>query len=397
MKLRKIIDDFFRSDSLQILAQDAGRLLDCPLMIVDNAFRVQASHQPPGFEDPVFRGALERGQITYENMSVISQDPALTQGRSITLPLADTPFPRRFSPLVSSGIRVGYLTCVDWHGTLDQVPEKPMAMLESILAKQLLSESSRNSILSSTAEEILARLLDGKFASESIFRLQIASSYLAGYHPRRLGLIDLSQYHSQGFGQDALKKELQYAFYASHPFFYQNQVLFFLTQDHDTALLQPLTQRFSLPLVVSAPLDNLYGLPKAYRLARQVMDYLLAHRGGCFAVEAEQLYPALLLERLQPAADLCSPAVLALAQHDRHHHTQYCATLYVYLSCHHSLQQTCARLFLHRNTALYRIRKIRDTFGVPLDDPSQTLYLLLSAALSLPSTGQEELLSAAPI
>ena len=87
MKLRKIIDDFFRSDSLQILAQDAGRLLDCPLMIVDNAFRVQASHQPPGFQDPVFRGALERGQITYENMSVISQDPALTQGRSITLPL----------------------------------------------------------------------------------------------------------------------------------------------------------------------------------------------------------------------------------------------------------------------------------------------------------------------
>lgn len=50
MKLRKIIDDFFRSDSLQILAQDAGRLLDCPLMIVDNAFRVQASHQPPALK-----------------------------------------------------------------------------------------------------------------------------------------------------------------------------------------------------------------------------------------------------------------------------------------------------------------------------------------------------------
>lgn len=391
MELRKIIEDFFRLDSLQTLVHDAGQLLGCPLMVVDDAFQVLASYQPPGFRDPVFCGALEQGQITYENMSVISQDSSLTQGSSITLPLADTPYPRRFSSLVSSGIRMGYLICVDWQNTLIQVPPQQMHLLESILAKQLLSESSRNSILSSTTQEILVRLLEGRFPSESVFRLQISSSYLAGYHPHRLALIDLTQYHSQGFGQDALKNELQYTFYASHPFFYQNQVLFFLTQDHDLAQLQPLAQRFSLPLVVSSPLEGLYSLPKVYQPARQVMEYLLPRCTGGFVVEAEQLYLALLVEQLRPSSHLISSAIQELALHDQHNHTQYCLTLYTYLLCHHSLQQTCARLFLHRNTALYRIRKIREEFGIPLDDPEQTLYLLLSAALALLKNGQDEI------
>ena len=38
---------------------------------------------------------------------------------------------------------MGYLTCVDWHGTLDQVPEKPMAMLESMdFPEELVINSS---------------------------------------------------------------------------------------------------------------------------------------------------------------------------------------------------------------------------------------------------------------
>ena len=80
----------------------------------------------------------------------------------------------------------------------------------------------------------------------------------------------------------------------------------------------------------------------------------------------------------------------ALGEHDRAEGTLYCLTLYTYLACHHSLQETCARLYTHRNTVLYRMRKLREDFDIPLDDPAQHLALLASAGMQLVALGQED-------
>lgn len=63
--------------------------------------------------------------------------------------------------------------------------------------------------------------------------------------------------------------------------------------------------------------------------------------------------------------------------------SQYCETLYYYLTCGRSLKGTCEALFTHRNTVLYRIHKMREDFAVPLDDPAAHTALLLSTALTL--------------
>ena len=70
----------------------------------------------------------------------------------------------------------------------------------------------------------------------------------------------------------------------------------------------------------------------------------------------------------------------------------YCLTLYTYLCCHHSLQETCAQLFTHRNTVLYRIRKMKEEYGIPLEDPGQHAALLMSSALMLLSHDPDALL-----
>ena len=73
----------------------------------------------------------------------------------------------------------------------------------------------------------------------------------------------------------------------------------------------------------------------------------------------------------------------ALAAHDREKGTQYCETLYYYLICCRSLQKTCEALFTHRNTVLYRIRRMQEEFGIPLDEPDKHADLLLSVSLLL--------------
>ena len=46
-------------------------------------------------------------------------------------------------------------------------------------------------------------------------------------------------------------------------------------------------------------------------------------------------------------------------------------------------QRPATLFFTHRNTVLYRIRKIEDDFAIPLDEPSVHIDLLLGVSLLL--------------
>lgn len=383
-QLQTLLDDFFTRDSLAALAADAGRLLRCPLMLLDNTFHIVSHHTSPGFADPVFVHAVNRGEVTCEAVTFLHENTMLAAGQPVWTALEDSPLRRRFSLLVSSGVRLGYLVCVDADGLLEQTPPETFAAVERVLAKQLFMEASRQDKPFGTAEELLMHLLDGGFTSEPYFRLQISSTYLADFHPAAFALIDLAAYHSLYLGKNQLRDELNYRFYASHPFLYQGDVFLFLHRDHDLSALSDLAEEFHLKVIVSEPIGTLFGLPALYRTAREALSLLTdgtLHSSSVFSVP--QLSTAVLLSALQKHRALIDPAVLSLAALDVEKGSQYCETLFRYLSCGRSPQETSQVLFTHRNTVLYRIRRMKEDLGVPLDDPTAHLRLLLSAALVL--------------
>lgn len=379
-----LMADFFAQDDLARLTVDAGELLDCPLMVIDDAFRVTAHYAPLGFTDPLFDRAVQQGAITYEAGAIISRSPALSAGAPDYVEVADSTRRRRFAPLISAGLRLGYLVCVDIDGHLADIPAETFRTVETVLAKQLFVEASRQDKPFGTAEEILMHLLDGGFPSAAYFQLQASSTYLADFHPAAFALIDLAAYHALYLGKSQLKDELTYRFYASHPFLYQGDVILFLHEGYDPAGFDALVEEFHLKVVISEPITDLYGLPALYRTAREALAVIAdaGFRGGS-VYHVEQLRTLLMLTAARRYRSLILPQVKALAACDREKGSQYCETLYYYLSCGRSLKDTCAALFTHRNTVLYRIHKMREDFAVPLDDPAAHTALLLSTALTL--------------
>lgn len=381
-----LMADFFAQDDLARLTVDAGELLDCPLMVIDDAFRVAAHYAPPGFTDPLFDRAVQQGAI-------ISRSPALSAGAPDYVEVADGTRLRRFAPLISAGVRLGYLVCVDIDGHLADIPAETFRTVETVLAKQLFVEASRQDKPFGTAEEILMHLLDGGFPSAAYFRLQASSTYLADFHPAAFALIDLAAYHALYLGKSQLKDELTYRFYASHPFLYRGDVILFLHEGYDPAGFDALVEEFHLKVVISEPITDLYGLPALYRTAREALAVIAdaGFRGGS-VYHVEQLRTLLMLTAARRYRSLILPQVKALAACDREKGSQYCETLYHYLTCGRSLKDTCEALFTHRNTVLYRIHKMREDFAVPLDDPAAHTALLLSTALTLLDSKGAELL-----
>lgn len=385
MDVQTLLSDFFRQDDLKQLAADSAAILDCPLLVVDAAFHIVAYSAPADFHDKVFNNAVNHGEITYEAGALISTDSEIIAGREIYINLPDSPFTRRVAPLNSSGIRLGYLICVDSDGHIRMIPDETLRTVEAVLSKQLFMENTRQDRLFDTAEEVLAHLLSGNFSAEPYFRLQASTTYLADFHPKAFALINLEGYHNLYLGNHRLKDELSYHFYASHPFIYQGDIFMFLHENYDAAALQTLADEFHLKILISNPIGKLFDLPRLYRSAKEATKILVesvAEKAGV-VLKVSDLSSLILLTALKDRTDLINEKVKALAVYDTKKDSQYCETLYRYLVSGNSLKDTCESLFTHRNTVLYRIRRMKEDFALPLDDPSQHLNLLLSTALIL--------------
>ena len=386
MNLQTFMDDFMNKDDLKLLTRDAGALFDCPAMVVDMAFRAVSWHQPSGFEDDTFQSSIDSGSLSYETGSFLVGSE--TQARFVKL--ERSPYRRRFSPLVTGGAPVGYLILVDVHNNLEKENPHLFLSVESALAKQLSLETNRGSSMQTTEESVLQHLLEGKFADEALFELQAATAGLKYFSPRRVALVNLELYRNANWSDNALRGTILDYFPMSKPLVHGGGVVFFLNSDPDMSLFCHLAERFSLRVVVSAPIDKLFHAPTALDAARELMACLLPRRNRPFAVKAEDYGAYMMLMQLKDRRDLALPEVRALAERDREDDSFYCLTLYAYLICHHSLQETCARLFTHRNTVLYRVRRMREDFGIPIDDPDKQLSLLLSSAFMLLELGQED-------
>ena len=379
-----LLEQFFAQDDLGKLTVSTGELLSCPLLVLDDTFHVAAHYLPLGFSDALFETAVRRGEISYEAGAIISRNPMLTAGWADYVQLADSPYRRRFAPLVSAGVRLGCLICVDTDGHLEKIPPQTWELVEHILAKQLFMEVSRQDKPSETAEDILMHLLDGGFSSAAHFQLQASGTYLADFHPLTFALIDLEAYHNAYMGKRHLREELETQIPDAHPFLYKGDIFLFLHREGDADTLSTLAKEFQLKILVSEPLDELFDLPGLYRTAREALELMTDERfHGEPVCSVAQLRTPLLLKNLEGRGDLIPIALHRLAARDREKDTQYCETLYHYLTCCHSLKKTSDALYTHRNTVLYRIRRLQEDFAIPLEEPSQHADLLLGVSLIL--------------
>lgn len=90
-----------------------------------------------------------------------------------------------------------------------------------------------------------------------------------------------------------------------------------------------------------------------------------------------------ILKKLQGTLlpQIAHPALARLRDYDQAHHTEFYQTLRAYLQNERSLVRTAAALGLHRNSLLYRVRRLEELLGADLEDPMERLHILLSYEL----------------
>jgi len=159
----------------------------------------------------------------------------------------------------------------------------------------------------------------------------------------------------------------------------QGEELILLLASADSA--QTVQQALDCPLGLSDPLGHAGRTSEALREARLALAHTsascpLAH----YARSAGELL--WLPSSLEEALLVHRRALGALADYDGEHGAQLEHTLQVFLEQNRSWQKTAERLSVHRQTLVYRIRRIEEITGLSLDSTEDVavLWIALRAA-----------------
>ena len=165
----------------------------------------------------------------------------------------------------------------------------------------------------------------------------------------------------------------------------------FLHGDHSMKRLSEAAEQNGIEIAVSARLNGIFSASRLYRETLEALDYLNEKGKSGLSVFAEDYAQLLFLRSALRKGTVFDSRVSEMAEYDRVNSSELCLTLYTYLCCGHSLKETCERLYTHKNTVLYRIRRIKENFGIDTDNPDLCFGFLAQAALELVKSGQDEL------
>lgn len=375
----ELLNVFLTENTLSGLVKAISGAVGCPAVIVDDAFHIAASCAVSEYNDHAYRTAVSHSELSLDTCAAISAHGA---EKDFTVDAGNKKY--RILRLENGDTVLGYMILI----SAEDMPcdAETLNFTAALVSKQLFFERRQSS---GTAEEILAALFDGEFTDEEHFKISAVATYLSNFHPERFALIDLRDCTpaAAAFLQTQLKNE----FHASHPFIYKGKTVMFLHGDHSMPRLAELAGQNGTPAAVSEKLNGIFSAERLYPAVTATLDYLNEKgKGGALAF-AEDYTLLLTLRAAAGNGTVFDRDVKKMAEYDKENEGELCLTLYTYLCCRHSLKDTCERLYTHRNTVLYRIRRIKEFFGIDTDNPDLCVGYLLQAALELVKAGEDAL------
>ena len=137
-------------------------------------------------------------------------------------------------------------------------------------------------------------------------------------------------------------------------------------------------------LCVGQAVDNKEAVQSSYKEAKRAFRVSAICHIQDDVVSYGELGLYQLICRLadtEEAENFLASYLIPLIAYDQKHQASFIKTIDMYLSCNGNVKETSERLFLHYNTVTYRLDRIRQEFGLSLDDAETRLLLQMALKL----------------
>ncbi|MGL4336445.1 MAG: PucR family transcriptional regulator [Turicibacter sp.] len=388
----ELMQSVLRGEDFDKIADKAANYLNNPVVIINNAYNIIAHSESIQVDDFTWNNAVKRGYITLEFAATLNNwNNIKDENREYECLTVNqiNKLRRRFYKLVINSQLMGYLNITEVNGEFDDLDEECYYFVSQVFAREIFIQQKIMLPTKHTKnEDILLELNSESYVNRLHFLERVQLSDLNMQSKYQVVCSDLTNFLSYNADKDYFKQELLSFFPRSTIIIIQKILIILIECEHSSYVesesakaLDKYLKSKNLMIGISDIFQDLFDFKRyelqairAYENKKYLLDDSLNY------VFYEQIKPFDLLMQI-PKEDLiyfCHQKVWKLYEYDKTNQTNYLETLRVYLLTNHSIKATSNYLFVHRNTINYRIIKIKELFGIDLDDYTMLNQLLLS-------------------
>ncbi len=133
----------------------------------------------------------------------------------------------------------------------------------------------------------------------------------------------------------------------------------------------------SFSIGVGTPIQDYLNIKASYYQANEAIKYASQNDSVCVFYYENFMVDQLLgcVQDEQILKDFVRLSIGALVDYDSEHSTNLVETLEIYFECNANVSIAAKRLFLHRNSLIYRMDRIKDILNTDLKNPTELLTL----------------------
>lgn len=391
---------------LAAMASLIGQTTGKTVLIQDKRFAILAAWYAPEAEP--LREAIENWVTTSSNLPEEFQDRRRAAQRETildqTLPVGD--LTRLVAPIIAKGMARGFISVIGAQGSLSAFDvssaERSAAACALEMAKAKAVSEAEKRVRGTFVDALLAGGLTPLDATRSARRngyapdgrhAAVVVDWSRKDHPSYRRLETLVHGIIKGLEHETLVQARE------------NEIVLFCRleprQGVETARRLAANIRrqaatefpdYALAIGIGRPVDALLGLRDSYREARQALSMArrLSDPNPMYFGELNVYRLLFQLEYTPELNAFCQEVLGKLIEYDHTQGTDWIETLTAYFAHKGNLSQTAEALFIHRNTLLYRMERIREVSGLDLDNPETRLSIQLALRAHRLLTAREE-------
>lgn len=152
-------------------------------------------------------------------------------------------------------------------------------------------------------------------------------------------------------------------------------------QQHHVEEVMALCRQNDIYAGMSNCFQNLVELSDYYKQSLRAIELGVAEENApnlfCYSNYYLEHLKTLFVQK-ESAKTFCHPKMQVLLEYDEKNGTELAKTLYLYLVHERNIAATSAAMFMHRNSIVYRIKRIESLVGSDFEDAAERQYLMLS-------------------
>ena len=360
----------------------AATLMENALILIDLNFRILAHSTTHEIADPIWSETIENGSLSYEFVQKIRSSNEMKEWgkhRNKTQIFSLRDEPTLVAGIAKNGHVMGGIIMLADYSKINHRHLQLIAPIGTLLFDAFHYDSSHE--LYSSYNRILYNLLDESDLHTTLELIEMSKS---NFPPEMQVVVARFILRNEtSYIKNTIKKELKRIFPRGFALQYKSYITIVvpLISAEQKIKLNELAQHEEINIGISWPFADVLEVKRFFNQSiasiKQACRFDLTHQ--VFEYSDFSCYDLLhnYVGKI-PLHNFVHPALQILQSYDLENHASLYETLKIYLQNNKNLRITADTLFVHKNSLIYRLKRINDLIDVNLNDSNIIFALIIS-------------------